>query len=220
MIKAPAWSYSSLDTFEQCPRKWYHKYILKEKEPESEAIRHGNAVHKALENRIKGTPLPEAFMRYNPMAESIVCALQKGMKVFTELKMGLTSSMQPCAFFGGDVWGRSAADVILKQEDVAIVFDWKTGKKREKATQLSTLSLFMFKHFPTVNKITGVNLWLEPGDVGTPYTFTRAQEPALWAEQFKKIQAVEKAAAAEKFVEMPGTLCAYCPVKSCQFNRS
>ncbi len=219
-MKAPTWSYSSLDTFEQCPRKWYHKYILKEKEPESAAIRHGNAVHKALEDRVKGTPLPEHFMRYSPMAESIVQAWQKGMKVFTELKMGLTTSLEPCGFFGKEVWGRSAADVILKQDDVAIVFDWKTGKKREKATQLSTLALFVFKHFPGVSKITGVNLWLEPGDVGTPYIFTRAQEPELWKEQLKKIQLVEKAAAAEKFVELPGPLCAYCSVKSCQFNRS
>ncbi len=220
MITLPPWSYTALDTFDQCPRKYYHRYILKEKEPESPAMLYGQQVHAALENRINGAPLPEHMMKFSPMAESVVNAWQTGMKCYTELKMGITRKFEPCDFFDKGIWGRSAADVILKKDDAAMVFDWKTGKKREKELQLLILALFTFIHFPTVNIVTGVNLWLESGDIGTPYRFERSQVPTLWRPVLERILKMEKACAENKWPELPGPLCGYCPVKTCQFNRS
>ncbi len=86
--------------------------------------------------------------------------------------------------------------------------------------QLMLLALFIFKHFPTVNRIVGVNLWLENGDVGTPYTFQRAQEPLLWQQMLVKIQKLEKAFATTAWPEIASGLCGYCPVKTCPNNRS
>jgi hypothetical protein len=142
------------------------------------------------------------------------------MKIYAELKMGLTKEFKPCGFFDKDVWGRSAADVVLKHENKIIVFDWKTGKKKEKETQLQILALFLFKHFPQVDKIVGCNLWLEPGDIGTPYTFARGETAPMWKNLLVRIQAMEKAFASNTWPEMPSGLCLYCPVKACNFNRS
>lgn len=214
------WSYSSLDTFNTCPRKFYHRYILKEKEPSSPALEHGNAVHAALEARVKGTPLPECYRKYDPMAQSVINAWKRGMKVYTELKMGLAKEMELCGFFDKNVWGRGAADVLLVMDDVAIIMDWKTGKKREKEEQLRILALFTFKHFPRVNYIKAANLWLEVGDVGTPYTWTREDEPQQWAVVLPQIQAIEKAFESDKWPEKPSGLCGWCSVKACQFNKS
>lgn len=214
------WSYSSLDTFKSCPRRFYHRYVLKEKEPETEALRNGIAVHAALEARIKGTPLPEHMLKYDPMATSIVNAWQKGMKVYTELKMGLTREMEPCGFFDKKVWGRGAADVILIAGDTAIIFDWKTGKKREKEDQLRILMLFTFKHFPKLNWISAMNLWLEPGDIGMPFTWGRDDQAQQWGIVLPQIQLMECSIAANAWVEKPSGLCAYCSVKQCQFNKS
>ena len=55
-----AWSFSRLNGFETCPKKFWHTSVRKDvKEGESEAMRYGKMVHKALEKRVaNGKPLP------------------------------------------------------------------------------------------------------------------------------------------------------------------
>ena len=49
-----AWSYSSLKTFEQCPKKYYHLKVAKDvKDKGSSAMFYGNEVHKAAEQYMK-----------------------------------------------------------------------------------------------------------------------------------------------------------------------
>jgi hypothetical protein len=49
-----AWSYSSISTFKQCPKKYYHLKVAKDvKDTSSEAMLYGNQVHKAAEDFIK-----------------------------------------------------------------------------------------------------------------------------------------------------------------------
>ena len=57
------WSFSSLKTFEQCPRKYYHLKIKKDvRDSGSEATLYGKELHKAAEDYIKdGVPIPERF---------------------------------------------------------------------------------------------------------------------------------------------------------------
>ena len=56
-----SWSYSSISLFKQCPRKYYRLRVLKDiKEPPTQHLIYGNAVHKACEDYGKdGTPIPE-----------------------------------------------------------------------------------------------------------------------------------------------------------------
>ena len=58
------WSYSSLSTFKQCPRKYYHTKVAKDVvEPMSQAMLYGNRVHKAAEEYVRdGKPIEEAFL--------------------------------------------------------------------------------------------------------------------------------------------------------------
>ena len=58
-----AWSYSSISTFKQCPKKYYNLKVAKDvKDIGSEAMLYGNQVHKAAEDFIKeGTPIPKKF---------------------------------------------------------------------------------------------------------------------------------------------------------------
>ena len=57
------WSYSSLKTFEQCPKKYFHLKVVKDvKDQGSEATIYGQEVNKAAEDFIKlGTPVQERF---------------------------------------------------------------------------------------------------------------------------------------------------------------
>ena len=60
-----SWSYSRLKNFETCPKRHWHVDINKDaKEEDSEQLQWGNAVHKALADRIaKGTSLPIGMAR-------------------------------------------------------------------------------------------------------------------------------------------------------------
>jgi len=72
MKKAPAWSYSSITLFDQCPKKYYHLRVVKDiKEPESEAMLYGTAVHTAAEEYVRdGTPIPSNTSTWNPCLRS------------------------------------------------------------------------------------------------------------------------------------------------------
>ena len=49
-----AWSYSSISTFKQCPKKYYHLKVAKDvKDIGSEAMLYGNQVHTAADDYIK-----------------------------------------------------------------------------------------------------------------------------------------------------------------------
>src|SRR4051812_19070013 len=88
-LTLPPWSFSMLEAFEQCNRKAFHKYLLKEKEPQTEAQRKGNEADKALELRIKdGTPLTNHLARLEPLMLSLAGMKEQDCQLYTQLKMG------------------------------------------------------------------------------------------------------------------------------------
>lgn len=221
-MNIPPWSYSALDTFEQCPKRYYHRYILKEREPETEVTKHGTMVHEALEFRVKeDRPLPEAYSSYESLAKSIADhKSDPTVKVITEMPVALTWKFQPCEFFSPDVWGRGKADVVMIKKDKAWIGDWKTGKVREKPDQVKIMAAFMFKLFPEVTKISAHNIWLQQGKLGEKYQFSKEHEPVLWAEIVGKVERIEKAYEKNRFDPKPSGLCGFCNVKVCPNNRS
>lgn len=216
------WSYSSLSCFEECPRKWHDKYILKNKESPSKEIEYGNFIHKSIENYLldKGQ-LPSELDKNSALINSIKEQFKD--QSAAELKMGLTEKLKPCEFFGKGVWGRSAADVALVHYNSANAFlgDWKTGKPREKEDQIKVQAMFLFKLFPKLQSIRGMNLWLKTNKRGDMYTFHREDEPKMWADLLPRINKMYNAVGTSNAQGMtPGPLCSYCPVKACQFNKA
>ena len=63
MTKVWPWSFSKIKDFEQCPKQYYHKHILKEVPfVQTEAILYGNEFHKMAEDFIgKDVPVPAKF---------------------------------------------------------------------------------------------------------------------------------------------------------------
>lgn len=208
-----------LDTFETCPKKWHDKYILKNKEPESEALRYGNHVHKSIEKYLKGETVDTAGIPGMNLVESVKSQFSSG---FAELGVGVTEELKPTEFFSKNVFGRGKADaVILGNSNSALCADWKTGKKREKEDQLKILSLFLFKKFPDLKKVVGCNMWLELGEVGEIFTFHKENEGQMWADLLKRLQPMYNAVGTSNAEVMkPSYLCGYCPVKSCRFNKT
>ena len=208
------WSYTMLSTFEECPRKFHSRYILKEKEPPSPALEKGREIHKQCEDYLRGGDVAPF------LAVASVRNSAKGKKLAVEQKMGLNGQMEPVGFFEDNVWGRGAADVIILDDAKAFMVDWKTGKVREKEDQLAILShAFVFPHYPRIQEITACNIFLEHGKTGAIRKYTRDQSAAFWQQFLPRIERMEKAVESNSFSMMPGPLCSWCHVSQCPNNR-
>ena len=216
------WSYSSLDLFTTCGKWAYHKHVAKDIKPEPDTPEQakGNADHKALELRLKeGRPLPPAPGFYEAACASIEAQAKKlDVPVLTEFKVGIRKDFTPTGFFAPDVDGRGVLDVALAGPRAAAIFDWKTGKVKEKPMQLELFALFGFAHWPSVETITTANIWLKVGKIGTPRTFHRADQGKIWASILPTLNAVRRAEETGDWRAKPSPLCGWCPVLSCPHN--
>ena len=147
------WSFSKIKSFEQCPKKFYHLKVAKDyKEPETEAMLYGTAVHEAAEEYIRdGKPLPPEYDYIKAPLDSL--NMKQGEKL-CEYEMGLTVDLEPCGFWDDNCWYRGIADLVIldKETKTAWVIDYKTSKNTRYADkgQLELMALCIFKHFPEV----------------------------------------------------------------------
>lgn len=125
-------SHSRMKTWEQCPRKAKYKFIDKLKEPGSEAMDRGLAVHKQIEEWIKGGCAdkcpPAAAGRGRSIMGYISQANANGADIHTELQVAVNADWKRTEWFGHDVYQRVVYDLLIIHEDYAMVADHKTGK--------------------------------------------------------------------------------------------
>ncbi len=109
----PTWSFSSIKTFEQCPKKYYHLKVAKDYKEDfnTDAILYGNEFHKAAEEYIRDDVELEARFDYT-LAALDKLKNSKGEKL-CEYKMGLTADLEPCGFFDKNVWWRGVVDLAI-----------------------------------------------------------------------------------------------------------
>lgn len=214
-----SWSHTSMSTFETCPRQYEAKYVTKEvKFEETEATRWGNEVHQGLEEFVRdGTPLPPNVAIYEKYGRAILA--RRGEKVI-EGAFGLTVDKTPTDFFAKDVWVRSKIDVLILRDDgIAEVFDWKTGKPKLDATQLLLYSLLVLEHYPEINEVRCAYVWLKnQSPIAAPISYRRVDKDGLWRTFEDKYRLLKSAYDLGVFQPKTSGLCAgWCSVKSCEF---
>lgn len=213
------WSFSSLNAFETCPKRFKLTRITKVvQEPPSEAMTHGNEVHKALELSMKGEkPLPEKYAQWQPLVNRI--RRQPGKKL-VEFRFALTESFKPTEFFSHNAWVRGVIDVGVVNSESAVILDWKTGKPKDDPDQLK---LFAGAAFGTYSQITQVKtgyVWLGHGRM-TTQSFNKDAIPDIWQSFAPRVQRMVRAAEKDDFPPNPSGLCrAWCPVPNglCEFS--
>jgi len=214
-----AWSYSSISTFKQCPKKYYHLKVLKDvKDTGSEAMVYGQDVHKAAEEFVKSdVPIPEKFKYMQPIVESL--GKIEGDK-HCEVKLGLKQDYAPCGFFDSGVWWRGIADLIIVNGERAYSVDYKTGKNAKYADtkQLDLVAGAIFSHFPLVKKVKSALAFLVSGDFITKEH--RADEKEVYLKTFdKELEQLDGAMLSGVWNANSGPLCGWCPVTSCAHHR-
>jgi hypothetical protein len=213
------WSYSSLGLFQQCPKKYYHLRVVKDiVEPETEHLTYGKMVHEAAEKHIRdGEPVPEKFSFLTPVLDVL-----KGIpgQKHCEYKMGLTENLEPCGFFDKNVWFRGVADLVIVNDNLAHIVDYKTGKSSQYADtkQLELMALCVFKHFPNVERVkAGLAFVVSEDFVRAHYVKYDSSEKWLtWVQETDKLSAAHEN---NVWNAKPNFTCKkFCPVKDCEHN--
>ena len=210
-----AWSYSSIKTFAQCPKKYFHLKVAKDyrDEPGEEAD-YGTAVHLAAEEYIRdGKPIPDKFAYMRPVVERLEAI--PGDK-HCELKLGVTKDLEPCDFFAKNVWWRGIIDLLIVDGNRAWMIDYKTGKNAKYADkkQLDLMAGAVFAHYPQVQKIKSSLLFVVANALPKK-THVREELQTYMSVFEEDLERLE--AAMENGVWNPksGPLCGWCPVVDC-----
>jgi hypothetical protein len=219
-----SFSYSRLKNFETCPKRHYHCDIVKDfKEDEGEQLLWGNAVHKALANRIgKDIPLPIGMEHYERWCLRILTPPGKGI-ILVEQQLAIDEDFGATEWFDSDArkkgkklpWYRGIGDVIKIVGPVALIIDWKTGKILEDSQQLALMAAVVFAHHPEVMKVRSEFVWLMH-DATTRKDFHRNEMADMWRHLWPRIEALKYAHDTTSYPAKQGGLCRrYCPVTSC-----
>jgi len=213
-----AWSYSSLSTFKQCPKKYYHLKVKKDvKDKGSEATIYGNKLHKAAENFIKNNePLPPEFSFMRGTMDTL--SKIKG-DVHCEIRFGITKEdgeYGPTKFFGSNVWWRGIADLLIINGDKGYLVDYKSSKNAKYADtkQLDLLAAAAFTHFPQLKTIKSALAFVVANDIVTKEHKAELRK-SYFATFDPELERLQVALDEDVWNAVSGPLCAYCPVTKC-----
>jgi len=216
------WSFSSLKTFQQCPKKYYHTKIAKDiVEPDTTATLYGKSAHTVAEEYIRDdTPVPPAFAYMQETLDNLKAI--PGEK-HCEMMLGFTKDLKSCEFHAPDVWWHGIADLVVINEDKKLAYsvDYKTSKSARYADvkQLDLVATGIFAKFPQIERIKSALLFVVSKE------FVKAEHHAEMVPKYVEKPAQDVArieAALENGVWNPvqGPLCRFCSVKQCEYNRS
>lgn len=210
----PAWSFSSLNDFINCPLSYKLKRVTKEcKQEESEAMRHGTIQHEHCEMRVKDKrPLPESLAW---LEKTFLTLEASGGGLIAEQAVGLTKGLVSTGFFAKDVWVRGKLDLTIRYGDKSVVLDYKTGKRKFDSDQLMLFAGFEFADRPFIKEVRTGYVWLKDKAIDSE-TFTRDDVPRIWGHFMPKVERLENAYANDEWPCRPSGLCGWCPANKSQ----
>lgn len=212
------WSFSSLKTFQQCPRKYYHTKILKDvKESDTTATLYGKEMHTAAEEYIKnGVALPPKF-EYIKKSLDMLNEI-KGEK-YCEVKLGLDKNLESCDFDAPNVWWHGIADLVVinQEKQIAHSIDYKTSKSARYADvgQLDLVACGLFAKFPMIQRVKSALLFVVSKDI-VKAEHHRSHINKYFEKPTRDIIRIEKAKETGVWNPSTSALCRFCPVATCE----
>lgn len=216
MSNLQAFSWSRLEGYEACPKKFFLISIEKSViDPPNEHTQYGTDMHLAFANYLKkGTMVPLHLRNHLPMLKQIAAA--PGEKVI-EQQVAINSQYKQTGWFDKDVYCRVISDVTIMNGHKAVMFDWKSGKEKSGFDQLRLAAAVMFCIAEELEEITMHYVWTKSKRV-TSDKLTRDEMPGVWANLHPRLLAYQNAFATNTFEARRGFQCRYCPVKTCPYN--
>lgn len=216
------WSFSSLKTFQQCPRKYYHTKIAKDVvESDTTATIYGKSAHTVAEEYIRdGVPVPPAFEYMKPTLD--ILSKLEGEKL-CEVRLGLTKDLKACTFNAKNVWWHGIADLVVINEEkqLAHSVDYKTSKSARYADvkQLDLVAAGLFAKFPNIQRVKSALIFVVSKEF-VKAEHTRDKMTDYIAKPAADVARIEAAIDNGVWNPKQSALCGFCPVKQCEYNRS
>jgi hypothetical protein len=211
-----AWTFSSLEAFETCPKQYHDVRISRRiKDKINPQADWGDRVHNAFESFIKdGTPLPETMTQWR----GLLTRLNEipGRKI-TEVKLAVDRNF--CAVEYKQAWSRGKGDLAILNGSEGALFDYKTGKPKP-SEQLTLYAGYSFAEWPQLKKVQTAFVWLKTRQIVTQ-TFHREDVPKIWQEFTPRVRRLELAFEKNAWPARPSGLCkGWCPVTDCEHYKT
>jgi len=225
-LKFAPYSFSKINTFLSCPKKYEFSYIEKIKTFEKNlATERGSYIHSLFENKTKGK---DTVFNFDAMSEDDVHACDdifrnyisspKGAEYFsgtceTKAEVGfgvklVGKQLAPCSYYNKGAIFRGKIDHQIIHGDLIELLDFKTGKISAfpAPLQLVMYSAWAFMKYPDINTVRTAFLYVEHLEE-KEYIFHRKHFSTLVKKVVEKISQIEKAT---NFPKNESKLCEYC----------
>lgn len=219
------YSYSRLSLFQQCPFRFYLKYIEEREEPMTKPLALGKAVHKALERIIEKTDFEDAVFEgwaeadFHPEVErEELEELVRSAPVYPG--MGETELYFCLPLDEDDLFSPQVQGYIDLVQDGLFV-DWKTNWRTYHALDNMQLSLYAWAlmKMQGIRYIEGKLYFLRFGqESGHVFNEEDAERARRWAlglareiEERRTEIALEPDSVTRMFPPRPSSLCSHCP---------
>ena len=174
----PAWSHSTLKTFETCAYRSYIAKVRRIQEDFGPAAKRGSEIHEKAEHYVEGTlsELPPELKKFESKFKELR-ELYADAKVELEGEWGFTVDWEPCGWLEPVTWARIKLDAIVHETDTsARVIDYKTGKKFgneiSHAQQALTYAIGSFFRYTDLQHVQ-TELWYLDQNETTIQAYTR-----------------------------------------------
>lgn len=230
----PAWSFSVLQDFEECPHRVQLAKVKKVEQDRGPAANRGNVVHEGAERYIQGKtnhprdgipsedlgkPGNKLFNAQMPLLDKLRERYAKG-EVEVEQQWGFDLHWQSTGYFDKNIWARMKLDVLHHESETsAYMIDWKTGRKfgneLKHGSQGICYAVGAFNRYPALEHLTCEFNYLDH-DQTFAKVFTRQRTHFL---QKRLTERAMKLTTAKVFPPKPSKkACKYCPVKAhCEY---
>lgn len=192
-----AWSISRLLQWETCPAAYKFRHIDKLPDPPSYAAERGEIIHKRGEQYLLGNVrgVPDEFKKFSKDMKTL-----KSLSAVPEIDLAVTKTWKGTTWNDWDnVWCRGRGDAVVppNEDNVVVVIDYKTGKKKDTHTdQAELMALLTFSKYAKVKKAVAELWYLDSGElqrlevnkreVGSERTRWEARvKPMLKEQRFK-----------------------------------
>jgi len=213
----PAWSFSTLKTFESCA---YRSYIAKVKritEDFGPAAKRGSEIHDQAERFVDGrlTEFPDTLSKFTTKFADLKKLYDDG-KVELEGEWGFTIDWEPCHWMAKDVWARVKLDGIVHEDETsARVIDYKTGRQFgneiSHGQQALTYAIGSFLKYPDLQHLQTEMWYLDHGTT-MEQSYTRDQALMFFPKLHQRAIVMTTAT---KFSPNPSTTnCKWCSYKN------
>lgn len=199
-----AYSYSAIKQYEQCPAQYKFNRIDKLPQPTGAAASRGTMIHNEIENLLNGSLMliSDEVQHLMPKIESWI-----NLKAQPEMKFAVDKDWKAVAYDDTSAWFRGVIDLYIEQDNEATVLDFKTGKDRDYADQVSVYASVILATKPHIDAVNVGIEFIDLKKYRSYNTITRSRLSDLQTDLSSRIGHLQSD---NIYAANPSGLCRFC----------